>query len=62
MYLITVMSDDFYFIYFSWFIYGISNAAIGGSLKSHFIRRLTNGERKIEAFNSKYIRCGNSYF
>ncbi|MDK1728438.1 MFS transporter [Dellaglioa algida] len=53
-YLIIMMSYNFYILCFSWFIYGISNAAISGSLEAYFVRRLTNDERKIKAFNIKY--------
>ncbi|MHC9531947.1 MFS transporter [Dellaglioa sp. L3N] len=53
-YFIIMISYDFYFLCFSWFIYGISNAAISGSLESYFVRRFKNDERKIKSFNIKY--------
>lgn len=51
---IIMTFSQFIYLCIAWFIYGLSSAAISGSLESFFIRNYKNDEHRIKNFNIKY--------
>ncbi|KRN00161.1 MFS transporter [Loigolactobacillus rennini] len=53
-YLAIWLSNKFVFLCGAWFIYGLSSAAISGSLEIYFLRQYQNNDHKIRRFNVAY--------
>ena len=55
MFLIVLISSNFYFLYLAWFIYGIAAAFESGTLDSYLINKLkrSSNDKLIESFISK---------
>jgi len=53
-YLLIMVNNTFILLCISWFIYGISNAVMSGSLESFFLRQYSNDEKKIKRFNISF--------
>ncbi|MDG6192367.1 MFS transporter [Lactococcus garvieae] len=53
-YFIIIFSDSLIPLCMSWFVYGISSAAISGSLETYFLRSYDNDGEKIKKFNVNF--------
>lgn len=55
MFVIVLISSNFYFLYLAWFIYGIAAAFESGTLDSYLINKLkrSSNDRLIESFIAK---------
>ncbi|USS93461.1 MFS transporter [Fructilactobacillus ixorae] len=51
---LIMWSHSFWILSGSWFIYGISSAAIGSSLETYFLRQYQHNESLIKQFNVRF--------